>query len=50
MKRLKLNAFRVIRGGGWNRNAFYLRVAFRLNRSSSIQSNGISTRLVRSKR
>ena len=50
MKKTKLNADRVPRGGDWSSSASNLRAAYRFNYSPSYQSGSIGARLVRRKK
>ena len=47
MKKIDLNAVRVLRGGSWSYNASALRAAYRSGYSPSYQSNYIGARLAR---
>ena len=44
----KQNIYRVLRGGGWNHNVAYCRVAFRIGDSLKFSNSGVGFRLASS--
>ena len=50
MKKINLDAVRVVRGGNWSSGESILRAAFRVNYSPSNQNFYVGVRLVRRKK